>query len=407
MKTMRASKPVRVGQSGGLSRYRQVPFIEEKKREAIHPPFPQNTPGAPAGAPGHGLPEELERLASVIAGEGRLVLFLGAGINGKAVPQWPALLRSLLRRALRCSLHPPATPECIDAVLQRTTDEHDGYAQASIAEMLLGSRRFPAVLRGEIYGQCDFARLRTSCCYLAGWFQSAWVNESREPEEFGLLCSIARLCLAREVIAVVTYNFDTLLEFAIEAICSSLPGDLHSRRTRRPVSFGGTTVRESWAQARGQNVLPVYHVHGCLHPPRGSKGLADYPAVISEHDYARMMHQPHSWEDTSQLHFLRNYPCLFLGLSMADWNILRLLEAAVEPSKEERPTGSVYCVGATAHSDSEADLQLALKRRLLAGFGVQAAFANPGQFSEIRAFTDTLFFQLERNVDSQRINHEQ
>jgi hypothetical protein len=291
-------------------------------------------------------------------------------------------------------LHPPPSEADTKRIVETIVARNDSYAQASIAAMLLGPHRFTSVLRGAVYGECgfNFDELRDYCAKMPEPGQSVAENNSNGAGKYGFLCSVARLCLRREVVAVVTYNYDTLLEQAVEFLSKHRP-----EMARQPISIGRQIAHAVRAQTGGQGaLLPVYHVHGCLHPPRRSRGLADVPVVISQRDYARAGRDPHSLEDSSQLHFLRSYPCLFLGLSMVDWDILRLLEATTGSAEKTSPTGHLYCVGANENSEVEWDeLHSEVKRRLLGTLGVSAAYTERGRFDQLWAFTDAVFCKLQ------------
>ena len=47
---------------------------------------------------------------------------------------------------------------------------------------------------------------------------------------------------------------------------------------------------------------------------------------LTEENYNELYNQPYSWQITSQLSFFRENTCLFVGCSLSDPNIRRLLE---------------------------------------------------------------------------------
>jgi len=57
-------------------------------------------------------------------------------------------------------------------------------------------------------------------------------------------------------------------------------------------------------------------------------------------EYLENMAQPYSWQTTTQLHFLRSHACLFVGSSMTDVNMLRMLQYAGRPAR----LSSVYAI---------------------------------------------------------------
>lgn len=83
--------------------------------------------------------------------------------------------------------------------------------------------------------------------------------------------------------------------------------------------------------------LRLYHVHGFL-PKVATKSQLDTLHIrsicLTEADYNMLYNQPYSWPIASQLSFFRENICLFIGCSLSDPNIRRLLEiTAYNPPK--------------------------------------------------------------------------
>ena len=79
------------------------------------------------------------------------------------------------------------------------------------------------------------------------------------------------------------------------------------------------------------DALGVYHVHGFL--PQDKEDYNDLEntlLVFSEDGYHKLMLDPYNWANISQLNFMVNNTCLFIGLSMTDPNMRRLLEIATQ-----------------------------------------------------------------------------
>ena len=79
--------------------------------------------------------------------------------------------------------------------------------------------------------------------------------------------------------------------------------------------------------------LPIYHVHGYL--PREVTLTEEHrrSVVLSEQAYHNQFFDPYMWTNLSILYHFRNKVCLFIGLSMSDPNLRRLLELASSKSK--------------------------------------------------------------------------
>ena len=119
---------------------------------------------------------------------------------------------------------------------------------------------------------------------------------------------IARTTATRGVAAVVTFNFDDLLERALD---------------RRRVRYCVVTD-ESRVVDRG---IPIVHPHGFL-AQQGHNEERPANIVFTEDDYHRLTDSVFHWALTTILAHLRSHTALFVGLSMSDPNLRRLLDAA-------------------------------------------------------------------------------
>ena len=134
--------------------------------------------------------------------------------------------------------------------------------------------------------------------------------------EFAYLRAIAGLASLPAVRAVATFNFDTLLEVAVRA-----------QQKRAPVAHFGK-VRSAFAeQSPAKPPLPVYHVHGLLFASDSVMHSPDESVVLAYDEYFKTNADPLAWETSTIIHLLRNYCTLWLGVSLRDWNMLRLLDA--------------------------------------------------------------------------------
>jgi hypothetical protein len=111
---------------------------------------------------------------------------------------------------------------------------------------------------------------------------------------------------------ICTYNFDDLIEEALTiqgvAFRSLEPGD------PLDADFTGTTV---------------LHPHGFLTASMTAEECARKRIVLSEEDYHALYADPYSWSTLAQLSLLLSQSCLFVGVSLTDPNIRRLLDTCV------------------------------------------------------------------------------
>lgn len=115
---------------------------------------------------------------------------------------------------------------------------------------------------------------------------------------------------------ILTTNYDNLVESAFHT--------KYRRNLIKPV--GRPTTNEF--DIRERRTIPMYHIHGYI----GFKNSKDdqdktlYPEiVIAEDDYFETFYDPMGFGNYIALSFLRRFPCLFIGASMEDKNIRRIL----------------------------------------------------------------------------------
>jgi hypothetical protein len=130
---------------------------------------------------------------------------------------------------------------------------------------------------------------------------------------------VAELCEnsslgVRGVQAIVTENYDSLLEIALgehpfQSIWNSTP--------LRP------------------GKLPIYHVHGYV-PVDDKRGSNPEEIIFTEEQYHLAAQDAYSWSNLVQLQCMASSTGLMVGLSLSDRNIRRLLDAVKKtPLKSE------------------------------------------------------------------------
>lgn len=224
-----------------------------------------------------------------------MVLFVGSGIVSDIVPSWRDLLKQLLvQSARKILLDKKLTAGDTEELLSLLQDERNFslYEQAGIIKIML-DKEYISHIRREIYKKYSIDKLKKN----------------------DFIRNIARLCRFRCVHAVVTYNYDDLLERAIN-------NDIGELRVPYSVCGDKQTI------IRNNNILPIYHVHGFIPNKRRIPSTSESRVVLSFDEYFQNMLEPFSWQTTTQLHFLQNYTCLYLGASLKDWNMQRMLAFA-------------------------------------------------------------------------------
>lgn len=168
--------------------------------------------------------------------------------------------------------------------------------------------------------------------------------------ELAAVAKLARKFQNNKHFRILTYNYDDFLERYLEnehIMYTVLEGIKEEYRVN--------SKRKIFYEMQGNLTgnLPIYHVHGYL-PEAHSMSSMRGSVCLTEADYHLLYNQPYSWPIVSQMSFFRENICLFIGCSLADPNVRRLLEISkVDESKH-------YAV-LNRDGLSESDLAIATK----------------------------------------------
>ena len=116
----------------------------------------------------------------------------------------------------------------------------------------------------------------------------------------------------KRIQAIVTFNLDALLQAYVYA--------RYEKRLLRTI--------ERPSASRNPEKISIYHMHGFLRfDPKAGDPSKEAPdaAVLTEQDYFDFFNEPTSLFNYTFLYLLREFSCLFIGSSMQDDNIRRLL----------------------------------------------------------------------------------
>lgn len=226
----------------------------------------------------------------VISGASDLTLVVGAGPSAEiGFPLWPELIRRVLVRAVeKANIDSSryAKPKSAAGDVARQIIDRDGVlAAATMAQAMLGSN-FLNTVRAELYDG---------------------VPDNVVPGQ--LHTEIARLvtCISPGSREVATTNYDILQEDAL-------------------ARSGATPVAVVGAEPATDDETFVRHLHGVI-----TQDFIEH-VVITEADYASLQ-SASTWQEEFLSERLASSCCLFVGTSMTDPNILRLLHK-VKPSQQ-------------------------------------------------------------------------
>lgn len=148
---------------------------------------------------------------------------------------------------------------------------------------------------------------------LYGEFNSSKLKEATTLYE---LASLLKRYLYNRNIKVLTYNYDNYFEQYLDKY------------------FGYIKYNVFYTESCFlNNSVPIYHIHGYL--PFGKEINKKYEESIklTEDDYNFLYNSPYSWQIETQLEAFRKNNCLFVGCSLTDPNIRRLLKLSIDSNK--------------------------------------------------------------------------
>lgn len=209
--------------------------------------------------------------------EGHNTFFFGAGLGpGVNMPTWDELLDDLLDKA------------------QKNSHSVIGSADYSDIDQ---SCNHSALIIGR-YIESGFTDMKE---FTEQMKASLYKNNPKPTSK--LYKAIVEAIKTNKVEQVITFNYDDLVETAL--INEKIP--VHSIFDRS--HYSGSD-------------FPVYHVHGMIPQTREIESTP----VLSEKEYHTLYKESFHWSNVVQLQALSSTTCFFVGLSMNDPNLRRLLD---------------------------------------------------------------------------------
>lgn len=121
-----------------------------------------------------------------------------------------------------------------------------------------------------------------------------------------LIKSIIEGIKTKNVCEILTYNYDDLIEAELD----------YTNISYYSVFGNNRDVRK---------YLPIYHLHGFLPITLDRESIFPTP-ILTEEEYHKLYKQPYHWSNVTLLHALNTKTCFFIGLSMKDPNLRRLID---------------------------------------------------------------------------------
>lgn len=224
--------------------------------------------------------------------QNRLTLICGAGVSiASGIPDWETLIYDVMETAFKFRLSSAEKKEF------KKNFPESNLIIGEYLKLQLG-KNFTKTVQDCLYSKASATKLFSA-----------------------LVLSIVRLADPAVGVggleSIVTTNFDSILEYAFKIY----------RINYRAIYKAGMPLEHG--------ELPIYHVHGYL--PK-ARTVADAELVFSEDEYHTQFIEPYKWSNLTILHKLMENSCLFVGHSLTDPNIRRLLDITKRnvPSKDNR-----------------------------------------------------------------------
>ena len=227
--------------------------------------------------------------AKVSIAENNFSLFLGAGVSMSAnLPCWWNLLAGMINRCKQGIFK--------EADLDQLTKVccNSSIVMGRFIRMMMESKsneeEFYQCLHEALYNGVDSysSPLITEICHL--------IQFKRQQAQ-----------------SIITYNFDDVMERALKSC-----------------GIGNYSI---FGQNQPQQLFPIYHVHGFV-PYENKENIKSLP-VLSEEEYHRVYANSYNWSNVEQIHALSRTTCIFIGLSLTDPNLRRLLDIANKDSEAD------------------------------------------------------------------------
>lgn len=225
----------------------------------------------------------------------RVTLFFGAGVSVDAgLPTWDTLLKGMLK---------PKGRKPFDYI----SDEE--------AKEVLKACSNSSIMAGR-YAYNGFRNMSK----FSERIKDVLYEKEHDSLLIDTLCDMIASPNGKNNIAhIITYNYDDLIETGLDAIGYNDYYSVYGKNR-------DTTKH-----------LPIYHVHGMI----SQRGISSTP-ILSEKDYHELYKNNHNWANVVQLYAMNNTTCFFIGLSMTDPNLRRLLDFSRSDEGASRTEKDVY-----------------------------------------------------------------
>lgn len=271
--------------------------------------------------------------------EGRLTLVCGAGVSISAgVPPWDVLLTILIETMMKKI----SNNRNISIDFKSIEQYNHKYSNLIIGKFLKNNlgRDFQREVRNALYS-----------------------SQISDTETINAIVNLARPQRDRKPLdSIITFNFDSLIEERL---------DSNNIKYKAIYSEGNKHHSDE---------IPIYHVHGYL--PKTGKIPPESNIVFSEDAYHSQFIEPFSWSNLIQLNKLSQNTCLYIGLSLTDPNLRRLLDVANRKNPDKKLNHYIIKkIPDNSHNNTIDDLAMLLEEQDANALGLNVIWIN--SFDEV------------------------
>lgn len=244
----------------------------------------------------HGEQNNLEEKIDLLKGaliDNQLTLVCGAGISSDlSIPTWNELLVNILNDVY--------SNDC-DSSTENKVSAKSLLSLMPQSNLILG-KYLKLILKD------DFNKTVQKHLYLKYnfFYEFENINPNLETNIMKAIVELSRPKRSgKRLASIITFNFDDLIE-----------------KTLSNHNIEHTSIWKE-GQTYGIDELPIFHVHGFL---PNERDVEEPNLVFSEEAYHSQFIDPYSWSNLIQLNLFSTNVCLFVGLSLSDPNLRRLLD---------------------------------------------------------------------------------
>ena len=234
--------------------------------------------------------------------DNQLTLVCGAGISrDSSIPDWNELLVNILNETFfDDGSNVPKSKILAEDLLSLMPQSN--LILGKYLRLVL-KKDFEKVVQKHLYSYYNQDRDFESSMMVQG---HEIINYALETNMMRAIVELARpKRRGKRLESIITFNFDDLIECAL---------------SKHNIEYCSIWKE---GQIYGIDALPIFHVHGFLPNQRE----IDSPnLVFSEEAYHSQFIDPYSWSNLIQLNTFSTNICLFVGLSLSDPNLRRLLD---------------------------------------------------------------------------------